>query len=246
MSTRIELQPSYVLHTRPYRDTSLLVDVLTQSYGRVCLVVRGARKAKNSQRYLLQPLIPILLSWQGRSSLKTLTAIEAQDKSYGLEGLCLYSALYVNELLMYLLPQDDPAEMIYQYYQSLLSSLAETTTMVEPCLRIFELALLEALGYGIHFVDNSTGGQPLCADRNYFFILEHGFVDASHHSGVRYQPFSGRALLGIAQNDFSDPMTRQAAKILSRIALRPHLQGRKLKSRELFTSFVNSGDPKLK
>lgn len=240
MSTRIELHPSYILHTRPYRDTSLLVDILTRDYGKLCLVakgVRGAKKAANQQRYLLQAFQPILLSWQGKSSLKTLIDIEPSQETvrHSLSGDKLYSAMYINELLAYLLPQDDPTETIYPYYQHLLSQLSHTDSSLEPCLRHFEYHLLDALGYGINFCDDADSGESVEANKTYYFVQNHGFVLASHHPDIRAVGFLGQTLLDIAASDFSKEDARQAAKHISRMALQSHLRGRELKSRELFS-----------
>jgi DNA repair protein RecO (recombination protein O) len=240
MSTRVEHQPSYILHTRPYRDTSLLVDVLTQDHGKLCIVakgVRGGRKAANQQRYLLQAFRPVLLSWQGKSSLKTLVDIEGAQDSLppSLQGKKLYSAMYVNELLAYLLPQDDPTDTIFPYYQHVLSQLSHPDTSLEPCLRHFEYHLLDELGYGINFSEDADTGDSVQVDQVYFFVQNHGFVLADRHPDIRASSFSGQVLSQIAASNFDTQETRQAAKQLSRMALQPHLRGRELKSRELFS-----------
>jgi DNA repair protein RecO (recombination protein O) len=239
MSTRIELHPGYILHTRPYRDTSLIVDVLTQDYGKIGVVAKGARKAKNHQRYLLQAFRPVLLSWQGKSSLKTLIGIESAltgdlASIAPLQGVRLYSAMYVNELLMYLLPQDDPQEAIFPYYRRLLAQLALGEAL-EPCLRCFELQLLENLGYGLDCSHDADSGEPLMPEKYYYYSQSHGFVLTDKHIDIRAPCFLGRDLLLIAQRDFQQVDTQRAAKQLIRMALQPLLRGRELKSRELFT-----------
>ena len=238
MSARIELHPSYILHTRPYRDTSLLVDTITQGYGKVSLIARGARKAKNNQRYLLQPFMPLLLSWQGKGALKTLTGVEPQGLASSLAGVRLYSAMYANELLSYLLVQDDPTMTMYEDYQVLLDELCESECLIEPCLRRFELHLLEELGYGINFIDDADTAEPIVADQHYFFIANHGFVATGRRPDIRDVSYTGRSLLNIAKYTFDDSDTRRAAKQLLRGALKPYLRGRKLKSRELFATLV--------
>lgn len=258
MSARVDLQQAYILHTRPYRDTSLLVDVLSQDYGKISLIAKGARKAKNNQRYLLQAFKPVLVSWQGKSSLKTLTSVEPiaaetpQSSPFrddnlhnsalsntALKGDKLYSAMYANELLVYLLPQDDPTDHIFEHYQCLLDQLIDPSSSLEPCLRYFEFHLLEELGYGINFISNASSGESLEAGENYFFIQNHGFVTTREHPEIRDVSFLGEQLICIAQQDFTDKRTRQTAKMLSRVALKPHLRGRKLKSRELFSNRVD-------
>jgi DNA repair protein RecO (recombination protein O) len=241
MATRIELHPSYILHTRPYRDTSLLVDVLTQDYGKISLVVKGARKAKNTQRYLLQPFISLLLSWQGKSSLKTCIGIEPQTVgclpnvlSGTLTGNKLYSAMYANELLAYLLPQDDPSDNVFACYEQLLKQLHQPETQLEPCLRYFEFSLLEELGYGINFFKDADSDAVLEENKAYFFVPDYGFVATENHPEMRGANFSGGELIQISEQNYTALQTRQTAKLLSRIALKPHLRGRELKSRTLF------------
>ncbi len=253
MSTRIDLQLSYILHTRAYRDTSLLVDVLTKDYGKITVIAKGARKSKSSQRYLLQPFSPVLLSWQGKSSLKTLVGIESVASEHiatgslgttPLQGKKLYSAMYANELLTFLLQQDDPSDHIFQCYQYLLKQLCFSDRDIECCLREFEFSLLSELGYGINFDYEANSGSPIEAINNYIFVQNHGFVLADDYMDIRDPLFMGKAILNIRDGLYEDKETRQAAKILSRITLRPHLKGRQLKSRELFLaikpeSFIN-------
>lgn len=251
MSTRIDLQLCYILHTRPYRDTSLLVDVLSQEHGKLTLIAKGARKAKSNQRYLLQPFIPVLLSWQGKSALKTLVGIEpALQKTMvshstlsstvsALVGKKLYSGMYVNELLTYLLPQDDPVDQIFDAYQLLLEQLTGDHSEIEPCLRRFEFSFLDELGYGVNVYQDADTGSAIHANTDYVFVQQHGFVvHNSEHSPQAV--FSGQALLNIQQGDFTNVLTLQAAKILARTALQPHLKGRQLKSRELFATLYPS------
>ena len=236
MSARIELQSAYILHTRPYRDTSLLVDALTQDYGKISLVAKGARSKHNKQRALLQPFSPLLLSWQGRSSLKTLVGIESQSAAILLIGHRLYSALYANELLAYLLPQGDPSDTIYQDYQQLLQFLNDSAKSIEPCLRWFEFNLLEMLGYGLDFGYEADTDLEIQPQQYYYWVQNHGFVNIERYPESRALRFPGEALLNIQQHQYQDKQTLRLAKQLSRLVLQPLLKGRPLKSRELFTS----------
>jgi len=240
MSVRVELHPSYILHTRPYRDTSLLVDIMSQEYGKVSLIARGARKAKNNQRYLLQPFIPLLLSWQGKGTLKTLVGIESHGLAYSLAGVRLYSAMYANELLSYLLVQDDHTTALYHDYQSLLLSLTQADSMIEPCLRRFELRLLEELGYAINFSHDADTAAPIVPEQYYFFVANHGFVATEHRLDIRDSSYRGQDIVNISQLLLESKATLRTAKQLLRKALKPHLRGRQLKSRELFTSLLPS------
>ncbi len=231
---RVELQPAYILHTRPFRDTSLLLDCFSKSYGRMTLVAKGARSPKQRQRHLLQPFIPLLLSWQGKSDLKTLIAVESHGAAFDLKNNYLYSGFYINELLIYLLAQHDVATDIYEIYEQLLSELNQQGDL-EVSLRIFEFSFLSLLGYEIDFKCEGVEGKAIAPHHYYAFINEVGFVLVDDCPDNKPSNYSGEQLLLIAQNNYEDPLTRKVAKHIARTALSFHLQGREIKSRVLFS-----------
>lgn len=233
MGARVQTQPAYVLHSRPYRDTSLLVDVLTRDFGRIGLIARGQRQPRQKNRRPLQPFVPLLLSWQGRGELKTLTSAENRAAGVFLTGHYLYSGLYANELLMRLLPQGDAHPDIFSIYQHLLAQLAAGSEL-EAALRNFEFALLDQLGYGLEFAVEATTGEPVQPDQVYGYTAELGFVALAPNDPRAAAGFMGEDLLAMAAGDYSLPQTRRSAKRLSRQVLEIHLGGRPLKSRELF------------
>ncbi|MCW8196464.1 DNA repair protein RecO [Proteobacteria bacterium 005FR1] len=230
---QVQLQPAFVLHSRAYRDTSLLVDVLTPDHGRLTVVARGQRQSRQKSRRPLQPFTPLLLSWQGRSDLKTLTAAEFDGTAVFLSGNYLFSGFYANELLMRLLPQGDANEEVFQSYRKLLSQLASGEDL-EVVLRQFEFRLLDELGYGIDFSADAQTGESLIEDRLYGWMNDAGFIELERNGAQAASGFLGRDLLAIAGGDFSAPETRRTAKRLARTALAPHLGDKPLKSRELF------------
>lgn len=244
--TTVELQPAFVLHSRDYRDTSLIVDFLTPDYGRLSAVARGARgrKGRSSVKQLLAPFQALLISCQGKGELKTLTGIEAAGAPVFLNGNILYSGFYINELLMRLLLPMDAHPAIYAAYQRALAELtalnsvgADTADLpLEPVLREFELALLEALGYGLEFCVDGESGAPIARDSLYYFAPESGFICCDGDIYRQRQPgvFSGELLYRIGQREFSTIEVRRAAKQLLRLALKPLLGTKPLKSRELF------------
>lgn len=238
---RIELQTAYVLHTRPYRDTSLLVDFFTPDLGRIGAVARGVRQAKGGKRTLLNPFNCLLISLQGKQDLKLLTALEASGPGYFLTGSQLYSGFYLNELLTRLLPEMDPHTQLFYAYQDCLQQL-HSGVELEPLLRNFELNLLAELGYAINFEMDAHTGEKISAEGWYQFDIQTGFyldqflaeTKSRHEEQVPNHLFVGEALLAIASRDFSQAETRMTAKRLSRLMLQPLLGSRPLKSRELF------------
>ncbi len=237
MTGAVEFQPAYVLHSRPYRDSSLIVNLFSRDAGRMAVVVRGARSGKRALRQQLQPFTPLLVSYRGRSELKTLTAVEAQAAARLLHGEALYSAFYVNELLMRLLPECDPHPELYLAYRDFLDRVSMPAAALEPPLRQFEFALLAQLGYALAFDADAGSGAPLAAETDYRFVPEQGFIAVATPADRRRSDcFSGAALIAIGAGEFQCDAVRRAAKRLARLALRPLLGSRPLKSREFFTT----------
>lgn len=232
-----ELQSGYVLHARPWRDSSLIVEYFSRDQGRLPLVARGAKSRRQrggSAAALLQPFTPLQVSWSGRGSLKTMTACEAVGPALSLTGRRLYSGLYLNELLTRLLQHEDPHQKLFNHYAATLTLLVEAEEEELP-LRRFELVLLGELGYGFDLACDGLSGQPIAEDAWYHYHDEHGLVIAPETGGERQPRFLGSDLARISRGDFSGG-ARLCAKQLLRQALTGHLGGRPLKSRELFRS----------
>ncbi|WP_068825427.1 DNA repair protein RecO [Pseudomonas sp. BMS12] len=217
--------PAFVLHSRPYKETSALVDFLTPQ-GRLRAVLRGARGKAGS---LARPFAPLELELRGRGELKNVARLESDGVSHWLQGQTLYSAMYLNELLLRLLPAEDPHPLLFDHYSLTLQALAGNPPL-EPLLRAFEWRLLDELGYGFA-LDVDIDGQPIRASGLYRLQ-----PDAGLESVLQLQPglFQGADLLAMANADWSSPGALAAAKRLMRQALAPHLGGRPLVSRELF------------
>ena len=229
---RIQLQSAYVLHTRPYRDTSLLVEIFSHDFGRIGLVARGVRTSKSRYASLLQPFTPLLISWSGQGELPTLSGAEAAGVAPQLKGDVLLSGFYLNELLMRLLQRGDAHPQLFETYITSLASLAEQHEQ-EPILRQFEHRLLQEIGYGLILDHDVMSGEEIEAEDRYQYLPDRGPVSAAgdEENGVLVH---GRTLQAIAQDDYSQPEVRQEAKRLMRAALAVHLGDRPLKSRELF------------
>ncbi|GGY65055.1 DNA repair protein RecO [Cellvibrio zantedeschiae] len=229
----VELQPAYILHTRPYRDTSMLVDFFTPAYGRITAVARGVRSRKAPKRNLLNPFTRLLISFQGKTDLKLLTHFEAEGAHFALTAKHLFSGFYLNELLVRLLPELDAHPEIYSLYEQSLQAL-NAQQELEPILRYFEFQLLNELGYGIHFDADAKTGETISESCHYYLDTTLGFYVAEVDEATKPHSFSGEHLLAIAAQDFSRTDVRHTAKRISRMLLKPLLGTKPLMSRELF------------
>jgi len=227
-----ELQPAYILHTRPYRDTSMLVDFFTPEFGRITAVARGVRSRKTSKRNLLNPFTRLLISFQGKTDLKLLTHFETEGAHFSLAAKHLFSGFYLNELLVRLLPELDAHPDIYVLYEQSLQALNAQQDL-EPVLRHFEFQLLNELGYGVHFEADAKTGQDLSGSCQYCLDSSLGFYQAEIDVPDNFK-FAGQHILAIAARDFSQGDVKQTAKRISRILLKPLLGSKPLTSRELF------------
>ena len=226
----------YLLHSRPYRDSSLICDFLLEHHGRVALLYKGVRKAgkQGAKGRLLQPFAPLAISFDGRNELKSGRMLEAAGVAAFLVGAQLYSGLYVNELLMRLLQREEPCPSLFEYYRQVI--LALESGPLESTLRRFERQLLLELGYELTLLWDESG-EPILPDHLYLYIPDQGFslaTSATLDQPLRQRCFQGRHLLAIEQHDYDEPEVAQAAKRLSRLALAPHLGDKPLHSRELF------------
>lgn len=226
-------EPAYVLHRRPWRETSLLVDVFTLNHGRMAVIARGASGAKSPLKAQLQPFQPLVLDWTGRGELKTLTQVDVRSGPALHRTLALYSGLYLNELLQRVLPVADPHPTLFAAYIEALEQLSQTTD-VEPVLRQFELAFAGALGYDFAWDLATDTGRAVEGSGQYCYDPEQGIV-AHRSPGVRLQNLPGQVLLALAGGDLEAEDCRRVAKRVMRVLVDYLLQGRPLNSRRLFT-----------
>ncbi len=231
---RITLQPAYILHSRPYRDSSLLLEVFTAEHGRISLVGRGSRRRARggSTSALLQPFKPLLISFTGRGELKTLTGVEAVAGIILLRGNSLYSGLYLNELLHRLLHRHDPYPELFARYGQALEDLSANGAP-DGTLRQFEFSLLNDLGYGFDLAAEGGEGKPIQADGWYHYDSDYGMVPGTRSADPSRPAFFGADLLQMAAGQFEGDV-RLTAKRLMRQALAIHLGVAPLMSRELF------------
>ncbi len=228
---RVLQQPAFILHHRPFRDSSQLLDIISRDHGKLALVARGSRGARSRLKGVLRPFMPLSVSWVMKSDLGTLTGAEVRGTPLSLTGDALLSGYYVNELLLHLLHRHDAQPEIFAAYSHTIAALAAAGDAVAPCLRHFEIELLRQIGYALN-LDHAHGStDTLERDRYYEYRVEQGPVAVSRSEGRMV--FSGNMLMAIAAQQFSDPDVLRAASRLLREVIAFHLGGRELKSRKV-------------
>lgn len=233
---RIDQQPSFVLHTYPYRETSLIVEVFSRDHGRIGLVAKGARRPMSQLRGVLMAFQPLFIDWSGGGEMKTLVRAEWQGGQPLLGGQALLCAYYLNELLLRLLPRQDAHPALYQAYADALHALAHGESQ-EVVLRRFELALLQELGYGLA-LDKDCDGVPIRPDADYAYIIERGAVPLDDHGVDDPGVVRGKTLIDMAHHDLQDPDTLAQSKALMRRLIQHYLGGQVLQSRRVFTELL--------
>jgi len=231
---RVEMAATFLLHARPYRETSQILDVLSQDHGRLALVANGSRRPKSRWRSTLRPFQPLRMSWSGRGSLYSLRAAEPSGSAARISGMSLMAAYYMSELLMTLLHRGDPHADLFTHYGGALASLAggEDT---EPVLRRFEVALLAEIGYGLMIDRDVIDKRPLVADQKYEYVIDRGPVPVSN-SFRGELVFLGSELLATNRGNFQDAEQLKSAKRLLRAVLNRSLGNRPLKTRAVLAS----------
>jgi len=228
----VDGQPAFVLHTHPFRETSLIVEAFTRDHGRIALVARGARRPRSAMRGLLMAFQPIELGWFGQGEMRTLAKVEWVGGQPLLQAQALLLGYYMNELLLKLLPREDAHPTLFLAYAEAVYALA----IGEPSqasLRRFEKTLLKELGYGLTLDREAESGRQVDPQKHYAYVVERGPILVSD-DGREAESFSGRALLAIAQDDFSDAETLAQCKQLMRTLIQHYLGGQRLSSRRVF------------
>ncbi|MTC43586.1 DNA repair protein RecO [Providencia sp. wls1921] len=228
-------QRAFVLHSRPYSETSLLIDFFTEGEGKIRLLAKGARRNRSPLRGCLQPFTPLLIRWSGKGEIKTLINADPVSLALPLSGTVLYSGLYLNELTARVIEFGTPYSSLFFDYLNCLQVLAGSERTPESALRQFELALLSYLGYGVDFLHCAGSGEPVSDTMTYRYREEKGFIGSLV---VDQLTFTGKQLRALADRAFPDADTLKAAKRFTRMALKPYLGGKPLKSRELFRQFT--------
>lgn len=227
---RVLHQPAFVLHSYPYKETSLIVDVFTREFGRLSLVAKGAKRPTSALRSVLQTFQPLNISWTGKSEIRTLTVAEWVGGMLPLEKTALLCGFYLNELLVKFLVRDEINAILFDSYVSTLNQLAhnETAAIV---LRKFELILLQQAGL--------LGDLSYCVSSrakisaNELYVLEPGVGVREGGLGENLPRVSGKTLLDMINRDYVDPQTQAQSKQLMRSLLSFHLHGAPLNTRQI-------------
>jgi len=247
----------YVLHSYPYRETSLILQVWTEKHGRMGLVAKGARRPKSAHRSILVPFQPLALDWFGRGELKTLKTAEPTAPATPLGGQSLMAAFYLNELLLKLTHRDDPHEGLFIAYDAAIAELRRLSRKtgdrppvplggtgglspvsgsaeLESALRRFELRMLQELGYAVELSREAASGEPIDASSEYWYVVERGPVRA-HGEGAPANAvrLRGLTLIDLQRGRLEDAATVAQAKQLMRLLINHSLNGQELATRVL-------------
>lgn len=222
----------FVLHRWPYKETSLLVEALTREDGRVAMVARGAKRPRSELHGVLQAFQPVSISWSGAGDLKTLLRAEWRGGLPLLSGSSLLCGFYLNELLIKLLPREDPHPRLFDAYRSALASLAQGDAQA-PVLRRFEVGLLAELGYALELAVEADSGAAIDPGARYHYAFDKGAQRRQPPPGVRWPLVRGATLVALASGRFDDAATAVEAKRLMREVIDHHLESRTIMSRKV-------------
>lgn len=232
---RVDGAAAYLLHAYPFSESSLVLDVFARQFGRLAVLARGARRPRSAMRGVLMTFQPLELGWFGNGDVKTLAKAEWVGGLPLLAGKSLLLGYYLNELLLKLMPREDAHPVLFDAYTAALSALADGATETAD-LRRFEKTLLRELGYGLSLERDAASGSSVCADKRYVYQIERGAVEVEGDSSD--VSFSGKTLLDISADDYSDPRTLAESKALMRQLMAHYLGGQPLQSRRIFVELL--------
>ena len=231
-TNRRDDHPAFVLHTYPYRETSLIVEAFTRDWGRIAMVARGAKRPRSELRGLLQGFQPLTLSWFGAHDLKTLAKAEWCGGLPLVGGAALWCGFYLNELVLKLLPREDPHPQLFADYQQALSDLA-TGMDQATILRRFEVALLAGLGYALPLLREADTGAPIDPATRYHYAFDRGPRRGAPAPGTTLPLVKGATLVALSEQRYPDAETAAEAKRLMREILDHYLEQRGVESRRV-------------
>jgi len=232
---RVLGQPAFVLHSYPYKETSLIIDLLTRDFGRVAVVAKGAKRPMSKLRGVLQTFQPLQTAWSGKSELRTLIDAEWVGGMLPLERTALLCGFYLNELLVKLLARDDPHPALFDQYVATLNELAHGEP-AQIVLRKFERALLKETGVAADLGRSTTTRARVDPGADYVVDPERGAREAT--AADVWPVVSGKTLLDMESEDYADPQTQAQSKQLMRFLLAHHLGGAPLNTRQILIDLM--------
>jgi DNA repair protein RecO (recombination protein O) len=228
----VDFNPAFILHQRPYRESSVLLEIYSQGHGRISLLAKGVRQKKRSQAGLLQLYQPLLISWFGRSDLQVLSTAEPDGPAYLLQAESALCGLYINELMVKLLPLGEAEPSLFQSYREALIGL-QLAKNNEITLRLFEKHLLSHLGYGLVLEQEVETGDNITAEQDYYYVADRGLH--RWQVGQKHNRISGRSIQHLINEQGFDQTSLKEIKQLMRMVMHFYLAGKPLRSRELFS-----------
>lgn len=229
---RVHKEPSFVIHTRPYSETSLFVELLSRQYGRLTVIAKGARRQKSKFRGVLLPFRLLSTGWAGKGEIPVLTLAEPAELWSEMRGRSILCGFYVNELVIKLLHRYDAHPGLFDDYAATMERLRHGGAH-ESILRLFEKRLLGELGYAMNLQHEADRQRQISPDRSYRYIPHLGAVpeDNDPRGGV---PISGAALRALHDEVLGDDRELKECKKLMRAMISHQLDNRPLYSRKLF------------
>ncbi len=243
VSQQIEPVAAFALSSRPYRESSSIVDFFTRDHGKLRAIVRGVRKEKSQVRALVQPFVPLSIRWYSRGGdLQTITHAEDRGVPMLSSGEPLYCGLYLNELILYLVQDFDPQPGIYDAFVLALSFLPQEHVSTALILRQFELFLLTEMGYEPPFMDTIDGDYLIDSEEIYGFRADVGVIRISGSLAPGWIRVTGLCLLKLAQRDFDLPIVLQQSRAVLRHIIDFHTGGKEFASRRLYRDVLIVSD----
>jgi DNA repair protein RecO (recombination protein O) len=233
---RADHQAGYVLHTYPYKESSLIVEAFTRAFGRVALLARGARRPRSAMRGMLLSFHPLRLGWSSSAEMGTLIAAEWAGALQPLAGRGLMCGFYLNELVLRLVPRDDPHEALFDAYGEALGGLSLGVAQ-SVVLRTFEKRLLAELGYAPLLEHEAASGAPIEPGRRYTYEPDRGPMPSRNSSAEL--TVSGQTLLDLAADQYDRPETRDEARMLLRALIGRRLHGQTLHTRTVLRELTD-------
>ncbi len=234
----VELTPCFILHSRSYLESSLILDIFSREYGRLHLIAKGAKREKSPFSGLMQPYQRLLMAWRGKSELMTLVDVEADIEPYVLSDAKIIAGFYVNELLVRLLHQHESHPELFDLYNKAILDLSVSES-IDAVLRFFEKGLLETLGYGLVLDHDIGNGQAIEADRKYYYLIDSGPTKDTPLTG-NYIEITGNSLLALEKESLENKSELEETKRLMRFILQSHLGTKPLASRALYKAYMGN------